>query len=201
MIEINDLVYLLVDDYEESHGLFRDKQGIVQDVLIEKDRAVVDFGHIITELPLVHIKISSQNKRTNEFAKEAQLEEVEEFNKATKWNPEEANISPTGSLRYNSNKLPLHLVPTSAIRAIATVLQYGTKKYPERNWEKGSNWSVPRASGLRHDLAHWDGEDLDPESGLPHVYHKLMNAAMEVEYYEKYKELDDRPNKINNGDN
>lgn len=179
MIQENDLVYLLVDDYELTHGLFRDKQGVVSH-LVEDDRAVVDFGSAIAELPISHIKISSQNKRPNPDEQTTNDYGV-------------ANASPTGSLRYNEGKLPLHLVPTSAIKAMAAVLQYGLSKYSERNWEKGNHWSVPRASGLRHDLAYWDGEDFDPESGLPHVYHKLMNAAMEVEYYEKFKELDDRP--------
>lgn len=198
MIEANDLVYLLVDDYEQSHGLFRDKQGVVQEVQIEKDRAVVDFGSVLTELPLSHIKISSQNKRTNQFAKEAELEEVKEFNKAVKWNPEEANVSKTGSLRFNTGKAPLHLVPTSAINAMAKVLDYGAKKYTERNWEKGNNFSVPYSSLMRHLLSFWEGEDNDPESGLPHTYHILMNAAMLLEYSEKFKTLDDRPINENN---
>lgn len=105
-----------------------------------------------------------------------------------------AQVSPTGSLRYNAGKLPLHLVPPSAIEAMAEVLQYGATKYSERNWEKGNYLSVPYASLMRHLLAFWSGEETDPESGLPHLNHVLMNAAMLVEYSKK-QEFDDRPGK------
>ena len=94
--------------------------------------------------------------------------------------------------RFNDGKLPMHLVPPSAIEAMAEVLQFGAKKYAEHNWKKGAHWSVPYSSMMRHLLAFWEGEDVDPESGLPHLYHVIMNSAMLVEYYDKFKELDDR---------
>ena len=48
---------------------------------------------------------------------------------------------------------------------------------------------------MRHTLAFLDGEDLDPESGLPHTYHILANAAM-LEYTRvNAPEKDDRPKK------
>jgi hypothetical protein len=97
--------------------------------------------------------------------------------------------------RHNTGKIPLHLVPPDAINAIAKVLDFGSKKYALRNWEKGANYSVPYASLMRHLLAFWEGEDNDPESNLPHLYHVLMNAAMLVRYFEQHKDLDDRPKK------
>ena len=103
------------------------------------------------------------------------------------------HISSTGSLRYNKGKLPMHLVPPKAIKALASVLEKGMDKYPARNWEAGTNYSVPYASLMRHLLAFWEGENLDPESNLPHTYHILMNAAMLVEYETLNKDFDDRP--------
>lgn len=94
--------------------------------------------------------------------------------------------------RYNEGKDPMHLVPPDAIRAMAKVLEVGAKKYALNNWRLGANYSVPYASLMRHLMAFWDGEDLDPESHLPHVYHILMNAAMLVEYYNRFPHLDDR---------
>lgn len=106
---------------------------------------------------------------------------------------ETATISPTGSIRENKGKLPMHLVPPDAIEAMAAVLGKGAEKYDERNWEKNNKLSVPYASLMRHLLKFWEGEDLDPESGLPHTYHILMNAAMLVRYEKVGGELDDRP--------
>ena len=109
------------------------------------------------------------------------------------WSDEKAAVSPNGSLRYNKDKLPMELIPPSAMKALASVLQYGAQKYSARNWEKGAEFSVPYASLLRHLTAWWEGENNDLESGLPHTYHILMNAAMLVEYEEKFEKLDDRP--------
>jgi hypothetical protein len=106
---------------------------------------------------------------------------------------DDANVSKTGSVRYNKDKLPMHLVPPKAIKALAEVLQYGAHKYDERNWEKGANYSVPYASLMRHLIAFWEGEDKDPESGLSHTHHILMNAAMLVEYEGQSDLFDDRP--------
>lgn len=178
-MKVNDLVYLIVDDYEETHGLLRDKQGTIQEINWETDRAVVDFKPIVVELPMTDIKISSENQLVEPLV----------------WEPSEGSTSSTGSLRYNNGKDPMHLVPVSAIRAMAKVLDYGTKKYDARNWEKGNDYSVPYSSLMRHLMSFWDGEDIDPESGLPHTYHILMNAAMLVEYSEKFDNLDDRPGK------
>lgn len=97
--------------------------------------------------------------------------------------------------RHNEGKDPIHLVPPDAIKAMAKVLDVGAKKYDLRNWEKGAKYSVPYASLMRHLLSFWEGEDLDPESKLPHLYHVLMNAAFLIRYYEQFEELDDRPKK------
>jgi len=97
--------------------------------------------------------------------------------------------------RHNDGKLPMHLVPTDAIRGMAQVLKVGAEKYELRNWEKGAYYSVPYASLMRHLLAFWDGENVDSESGRPHLEHVLTNAAFLLRYYEQFPELDDRPGK------
>lgn len=95
--------------------------------------------------------------------------------------------------RHNDGKLPMHLVPTDAIKAMAEVLQVGMDKYSERNWERGAKFSVPYSSLMRHLLAFWEGEDYDKESGKLHIAHILTNAAFLLRYYNEFKELDDRP--------
>mgnify|MGYP001558282212 CR=1 FL=1 len=41
----------------------------------------------------------------------------------------------------------------------------------DRNWEAGFDWSRPYDALQRHLTAWWEGEDLDPESGLSHLAH------------------------------
>lgn len=108
----------------------------------------------------------------------------------------EITISVTGGMRINKSKWRPSLVPTSLKKAVATVLWNSADvnggKYPVNNWKKGLSWTDTMDSLERHMEAFKNGEDLDPESGLPHVWHIATNSAFLVEYFEKHKQLDDR---------
>lgn len=95
-------------------------------------------------------------------------------------------------MRFNTGKAELHQVPTSLKFAVAKVLMYGEQKYAKGNWRLGMKWTTASDCLERH-MASWlDGEDLDDESGLPHLYHAAANIAMLIEYSETCKDLDDR---------
>lgn len=100
---------------------------------------------------------------------------------------------PKGGVKYDGDKLRTDLIPVSAIMSLARVLTYGARKYDSRNWERGLEWSRPYGAAMRHLLAWWGGEDIDPESGLPHLEHALCNLAFLREYMDTHPELDDRP--------
>jgi len=86
------------------------------------------------------------------------------------------------------------LLPPAALGRLVEVYTYGiTKGYPDRNWEKGMAWSRLFAALMRHAWAFWGGEDLDPESGLPHMAHAAWNALALLEYQVLTKGEDDRP--------
>lgn len=96
-------------------------------------------------------------------------------------------------VKHDNGKLPMHLMSVPAMHDVARVLEFGQKKYEPRNWEKGMAWSRVYAALLRHLTAWWNGEDIDPESGLPHLAH-VATCAMFLQQYEKYNpEYDDRP--------
>lgn len=79
----------------------------------------------------------------------------------------------------------------------AKVFEYGKCKYAAWNWVKGMNWSVPIACALRHADAYYvGGEELDPESGLPHIGHILCNTTMLLHYLHDYPEGNDLPHKV-----
>lgn len=95
--------------------------------------------------------------------------------------------------RYNDNKAAIDLIPLCTLEDEARVWDYGRRKYAAWNWAKGMPWSVPLGCALRH-LAAWQrGEDLDPESGLPHLAHAMCNLRMLTLYSRTYTEGDDRP--------
>jgi len=63
------------------------------------------------------------------------------------------------------------LLPKPALDAISEVLAFGAEKYASHNWRRGYEWGKSYSALMRHMTAHWDGETLDPESGLPHLAH------------------------------
>jgi len=97
--------------------------------------------------------------------------------------------------RYNTGKADLSLIPLCTLEEEAHVWAYGKKKYAAWNWAKGMDWSVPLGCALRH-LSSWQrGEDIDPESGQPHLAHVMCNIRMLMLYAKTYPEGDDRPPK------
>jgi hypothetical protein len=76
----------------------------------------------------------------------------------------------------------------------AKVFSYGASKYVAWNWAKGMAWSVPIGCIARHARQILlFGEDIDPESNLPHLGHIGCNLLM-LDHYERfYAAGDDRP--------
>ena len=68
-------------------------------------------------------------------------------------------------------KTRFELLPSDALEEIAKVLTHGAKKYADRNWERGINWSRCFGACMRHLWSWWRGHDLDAETGLSHLAH------------------------------
>ena len=98
--------------------------------------------------------------------------------------------------RFNKGKAPVSAVLEAqhAISGCAQILAFGAKKYDRGNWRKGFNHTEVADSLLRHMSAYLSGEDLDPESGLPHVDHIMCNSLFLSELTRTHPELDDRNN-------
>lgn len=99
---------------------------------------------------------------------------------------------PAGMLRYNTGKGRGTLIPASFTRYTTAVLEYGAVKYSANNWRQGGSWTSAVDSLLRHLDAFREGEDLDPESGLPHLSHMAFNVMILIEFYDKGMGTDDR---------
>lgn len=93
--------------------------------------------------------------------------------------------------RYNDGKVPMELIPLIGLESAAAVFGYGAKKYASWNWAKGMPWSSVVGCMMRHLAAIQRGEDLDPESGLPHIGHLMCNALMLATFRETYPEGND----------
>ena len=90
----------------------------------------------------------------------------------------------TNATRYNKNKLKWSLVNFKALESMVKVLEFGTIKYEPHNWEKGFSYTNTIESMLRHVYSFLQGEDIDPESNLPHTGHIMCNAIF-ISFYPK----------------
>ena len=79
-----------------------------------------------------------------------------------------------GKLRYS-------LLTPKALKAIIAVREYGGIKYKDpTNYAKVPPMDFWEA-GVRHLFKMHEGEEIDPESGLPHSHHALCSLMLMVE--------------------
>ena len=94
---------------------------------------------------------------------------------------------PAKALKFDEGKVDWGLVPFEALEGMVRVLEFGAKKYAEGNWAENGGLGKRRLlnSLCRHVFAYMKGEDLDPESGLPHTSHAQCNLLF-LSYYILY---------------
>lgn len=99
---------------------------------------------------------------------------------------------PEVAVKFDGEKPRMDLLDPLALEGLAKVLTFGAQKYAAHNWRKGLANTRLIAAMLRHLFAIMRGEDIDPESGLPHIDHvgccwMFMSNNMKVR-----PEMDDR---------
>lgn len=89
---------------------------------------------------------------------------------------------PDGTAKADIGKPRPTLVPTSLIRAVTAVREYGTAKYHDpENWRTVEPQRY-RDALYRHWLAYLEEPNgTDVESGLPHLWHVACNVAFLIE--------------------
>ena len=81
------------------------------------------------------------------------------------------------ALRYNKGKPQLSYTPLALMEAVSHVMEFGASKYERDNWKKGFPYLSLVDSLQRHLMAWSEGEDVDPESGLNHMWHVACNVG------------------------
>lgn len=81
-------------------------------------------------------------------------------------------------IKFDKGKDRLALVPTASIKAVGAVMTHGVEKYYENSWKEveAPRW---RDALMRHWCEYIDDPySIDPDSGLPHLWHIAANAAI-----------------------
>ena len=83
-------------------------------------------------------------------------------------------------VKEGAKKWSPHLVPLEAIQGMAEAFQHGQDKgYPERSWEKSSDWrKVYYNAAIRHLTDWFHGKCVDPQSGQTALNHALASVAI-----------------------
>lgn len=100
-------------------------------------------------------------------------------------NPKQAN---------GIRKVPYHVIPNPVIAELGLSMLEGALKYGSHNYRAiGVRTSTYYDACLRHLNAFWEGEDIDPDSGLPHIVKAMACLAVLRDSQMYGNVVDDRP--------
>lgn len=92
------------------------------------------------------------------------------------------------------DKAPLHLVPASFKAYTAMALAEGAMKYGAWNWRAAGVRSSVYVSALQRHMDKWfNGEEFDPETGVPHLANACACLAVLIDSKTQMNMTDDRP--------
>lgn len=109
-------------------------------------------------------------------------------------------LPPNPKQAFGDLKIPVALVPPAAIIYTGLAFKEGARKYGPYNWREKSVEAMTYVNAAQRHLMSWaDGEEIDPDSGNPHLAHALACLAILVDCIETGNLLDNRPPKGNAG--
>jgi hypothetical protein len=97
-------------------------------------------------------------------------------------------------------KVPFSTVSAPVVAEIGLAMLEGSRKYGRHNYRAiGVRASVYYDACLRHICSWWEGEDVDPDSGLSHITKALACLVVLRDAMLLDKVVDDRPPKVKEG--
>lgn len=92
------------------------------------------------------------------------------------------------------NKVPLHTVPTKPLLEVALAMMEGGRKYGTHNYRViGVRMSTYYNAAMRHLMSWWEGEDIDPDSGVHHLIKAIASLFVVRDAMHMDMCTDDRP--------
>ena len=93
-----------------------------------------------------------------------------------------------------ARKAPMSTVPATVLAEIGVAMLEGASKYGRHNYRAvGVRGSVYYDGVMRHLMAWWEGEDIDPDSGMSHVTKAITSLMVLRDAMMQGMFTDDRP--------
>lgn len=97
-------------------------------------------------------------------------------------------------------KAPLSTIPGEVLMELGVAMMEGARKYGRHNYRAvGVQGSVYYDATIRHLISWWEGEDIDPDSGLSHITKALASLTVLRDSMINNNWNDDRPPKVESG--
>ncbi len=91
-------------------------------------------------------------------------------------------------------KVPFHVIPSKPLLEVGLAMMEGGRKYGAHNYrEIGVRMSTYYDAAKRHLTAWWEGEDIDPDSGIHHVVKAMASLFVVRDGMHMGNCIDDRP--------
>lgn len=95
---------------------------------------------------------------------------------------------------FGIKKASLSCVSSPVLMELGIAMQEGACKYGRHNYRViGVRGSVYYDATLRHLMSWWEGEDIDPDSGLSHITKAIASLVVLRDSMMQHKFTDDRP--------
>lgn len=97
---------------------------------------------------------------------------------------------------FGIKKASLSCVSSPVLMELGVAMQEGACKYGRHNYRViGVRGSVYYDATMRHMMSWWEGEDIDPDSGLSHITKAIASLVVLRDAMIQGKFSDDRPPK------
>lgn len=168
---------------EQDHDLF-----LNQEFPLYRKYKGQDGNYVLDPLVMEEWKQAAMDNLTNEDSKNEQIKK--KIQKSLKTKKDSTNPKDLLGVK----KPPLSLIPPSAIVEEAMAFKEGAAKYGRYNWRSNKvQLSIYVDAALRHLMAFFDGEDIDPDSGLPHEAKVKACMSILIDARNTGNLIDDRP--------
>jgi len=102
--------------------------------------------------------------------------------------------TPNPKQAYGDKKIPMHLVPPASIAYEAMAMAEGARKYGAYNWRENDVEVMTYVGAAMRHLGQWvDGEEIDSDSGKPHLAHAKACLGILIDATENGNAIDNRP--------